>query len=465
MRLDSLAFRLFATSLGWTLLVLPLAGFLIYRTHCEGLQTKFDSDLKKLLTAVAFDSMNTTGDEPVLPQNLYEPLFEVTHSGWYWQVRPIDGAPGRRLVSPSLASEVLPSPYDKKFPTDPTTGIRWMNVPGPADQRIRILEIIETLGADPNKPKYSVIVAGPIDWLEEDFKRFRNWLSGALALAGLALLGSTLLQMRFGLAPLRRIERGLANIRSGAASKLAGRLPAEIEPMQAELNALIQSNQDIVDRARTQVGNLAHALKTPLAVITNEAREHKNPFANKVAEQAQIMRDQVSHYLDRARMAANSSGKGRVTPVEPVVEPLVRALERINRDKGVAVLMNVAAGAKFQGEKHDLEEMLGNLLDNACKWSKTRVFLTVRVETPLTESGAKSKEMRLIVTVEDDGPGLTAEQRAKIGKRGVRLDEAKPGSGLGLSIVSDLATSYRGAMSLDASVHGGLRVTLVLPAV
>ncbi len=392
MRLDSLAFRLFATSLGWMLLVLPVAGYLIYRTHCDGLQTKFDADLKKLLTAVAFDSMNTTGNEPVMPQNLYEPLFEVTHSGWYWQVRPIDDAPGRRLVSPSLASEVLPSPYDKKFPTD-TTGTRWMNVPGPADQRIRILEVIETLGADPAKTKYSVIVAGPMDWLEADFKRFRNWLSGALALAGLALLASTLLQMRFGLAPLRRIERGLANIRSGAASKLAGRLPAEIEPMQAELNALIQSNQEIVDRARTQVGNLAHALKTPLAVVTNEAREVKGPFAEKVAEQAQIMRDQVSHYLDRARMAASAGAIGRVTPVEPLVEPLVRALERINRDKGVSISMNISPGAKFQGEKHDLEEMLGNLLDNACKWSKKRVHLTVKIEQPLAEFwGAVERE-------------------------------------------------------------------------
>ena len=460
MRLDSLAFRLFATSLGWTLLVLPFAGYLIYRTHCDGLQTKFDADLKKLLTAVAFDSMNTTGNEPVVPQNLYEPLFEVTHSGWYWQVRPIDGAPGRRLVSPSLASEILPSPYDKKFPTD-VTGTRWMNVPGPSDQRIRILEVIETLGADPAKTKYSVIVAGPMDWLEADFKRFRNWLSGALALAGLALLASTLLQMRFGLAPLRKIERGLANIRSGAASKLAGRLPAEIEPMQAELNALIQSNQEVIDRARTQVGNLAHALKTPLAVITNEAREEKSAFGSKVAEQAQIMRDSVSHYLDRARMAASAGGLGRVTPVEPVVEPLVRALERIHRDKGVTISMTVAPGAKFQGEKQDLEEMLGNVLDNACKWCSKRVFLTVNLETP----DAKSKVKRLAVTVDDDGPGLTAEQRAKIGKRGMRLDESKPGTGLGLSIVGDLATSYRGAMSLDASPHGGLRVALDLPGV
>ncbi len=152
-------------------------------------------------------------------------------------------------------------------------------------------------------------------------------------------------------------------------------MPAEIEPLQNELNALIQSNHEIVDRARTQVGNLAHALKTPLAVITNEAREDKSPFAVKVAEQAQIMRDQVGHYLDRARMAASAGAIGRVTPFEATADPLVRALERINRDKGIAILMTVPPDAKFQGEKQDLEEMLGNLLDNACKWGRKRVEL------------------------------------------------------------------------------------------
>jgi signal transduction histidine kinase len=263
---------------------------------------------------------------------------------------------------------------------------------------------------------------------------------------------------------LRRIEQGLANIRSGRASRLIGQLPVEIEPLQSELNALIHSNQEIVDRARTQVGNLAHALKTPLAVITNEAREDKTTFGAKVTEQAQIMRDQVGHYLDRARMVASAGAIGRVTPVEATVEPLVRALERINRDKGIAIAMTVPDGVKFQGEKQDLEEMLGNLLDNACKWGRKRVSLKVGVEPPDAKAQTP-KTKRIIVTVEDDGPGLTAEQRAKIGKRGLRLDETKPGSGLGLSIVSDLAASYRGSMTLDASPMGGLLVRLELPGV
>lgn len=459
MRFNSLAFRLFATSAAWTLLVLPLAGYLIYSLYREDVQLGFDSQLKKLLTAIAVDSMNTVGEEPITPQNLYEPLFEVTHSGWYWQIRPIDGAEGRTLVSPSLVSGVLQSPYDKKFPTD-TTGTRWMNVPGPRGEPIRILEVIDTPGHDPTKPKYSVIVAGPLDWLEDSIAKFRNRLTIALSLAGLGLVAVTLFQVRFGLLPLRRIEKGLASIRSGEATALDEQLPIEIEPLQNELNALINSNQDIIDRARTHVGNLAHALKTPLAVITNEARDDQTAFGAKVAEQAQIMRDQVTHYLDRARIAARAGVIGRVTEVEATVEPLVRTLERIHLERGIEITMKISNGAKFQGEKQDLEEMLGNLLDNACKWGRKNVYLTVTVEP----SEAKARTKRLKISVDDDGPGLTAEQRAKIGKRGLRLDESKPGSGLGVSIVNDLAASYRGALTLEASPYGGLCARIDLPA-
>lgn len=458
MRLNSLALRLFATAAAWTLVALPLAGYIIYSLYREDVQLSFDAQLKKLLTQITIDSMSTTGDVPVIPPNLYEPLFEVTQSGWYWQIRPIDGAPGRTLVSPSLATAILPSPYDRKFPTD-DTGTRWMNVPGPTGTPIRILEFIDSPGHDPEKTQYSIIVAGPMDWFEETIAKFRTRLTSALALVGLGLLAATAFQVRFGLLPLRRIERGLASIRSGEAERLEGQLPAEIEPLQAELNALIESNQDIIDRARTQVGNLAHALKTPLAVITNEARVENSSFGAKVAEQAQLMRDQIGHYLDRARMAARAGAIGRVTPVGTTVEPLIRAIERIHGEKGISVTFTVPPEARFQGEKQDLEEMLGNLLDNACKWGKSHVFLTVAVD-----GSEVTRRRRLKIAVEDDGQGLSAEQRAKIGKRGLRLDETKPGSGLGLSIVSDLAVSYRGRLTLDASEHGGLKAVLDLPA-
>jgi signal transduction histidine kinase len=458
MRLNSLALRLFATSAAWTLLALPLAGYIIYALYRDDVQLSFDAQLKKLLTQITIDSMSTMGDEPIIPPNLYEPLFEVTQSGWYWQIRPIDGAPGRTLVSPSLATAILPSPYDRKFPTD-DTGTRWMNVPGPTGTTIRILEFIDSPGHDPEKTKYSIIVAGPMDWFEATVRKFRTRLTSALSLVGIGLLAVTVFQVRFGLLPLRRIERGLASIRSGDAERLDGTLPAEIEPLQYELNALIDSNQDIIDRARTQVGNLAHALKTPLAVITNEAREDDSAFGSKVSEQAHLMRDQITHYLDRARIAARTNTIGRVTPVEATAEPLVRALERIHHDKGIIVESAVDADARFRGEKQDLEEMLGNLLDNACKWGRSRVFLAASVGAPDQTAGRK-----LRITVEDDGPGLSDDQRAKIGKRGLRLDETKPGSGLGLSIVTDLASSYRGKLKLDASSHGGLKAVLELPA-
>ena len=459
MRLNSLALRLFATSAAWTLLALPLAGYIIYSLYREDVQLSFDAQLRKLLTQITVDSMGTSGDVPVIPPNLYEPLFEVTQSGWYWQIRPIDGAPGRTLVSPSLATAVLPSPYERRFPTD-TSGTRWMNVPGPTGSTIRILEFIDSPGHDPENTKYSIIVAGPLDWFEATVAKFRTRLTSALALVGLGLLAATVFQVRFGLLPLRRIERGLASIRSGEVERLEGQLPAEIEPLQTELNALIESNQDIIERARTQVGNLAHALKTPLAVITNEARDDRSKLGAKVAEQAQLMRDQISHYLDRARMAARAGAIGRVTPVDATVEPLVRAIERIHGEKGIEISFSVQPGVKFQGEKQDLEEMLGNLLDNACKWGRKRAYLAAAIEAQT--SSARRKKLR--ITVEDDGPGLSPEQRAKIGKRGLRLDETKPGSGLGLSIVSDLAASYRGGLALDASEHGGLKVILDLPA-
>ena len=458
MRFNSLAFRLFATSAVWTLIVLPIAGFIIYSLYRDDVQASFDAQLKKLATALAIDSMGGAVDKPLAPTNRYEPLFEVTQSGWYWQIRPLDDPKAPTLVSASLATSILQSPFERKFPTD-DTGTRWMNVAGPNDEPTRIVELVDTLDHEPGRPRYSIIVAGPLDWLEALVANFRNRLTIALTLAGLGLVAVTLFQVRFGLLPLKRVERGLAAIRSGKAERLEGDLPAEIAPLQTELNALIRSNQDIVERARTQVGNLAHALKTPLAVILNEAREDDtSPFAAKVAEQAQIMKDSVTLYLDRARMAARVGVIGRVTDVAEVCEPMVRALERINRDRGVRINFVPKPGVLFQGERQDLEEMLGNLLDNACKWSRTRVYLSASVV-----AGAKPGAGEIEIVVEDDGPGLTPEQRARIGKRGLRLDETKPGSGLGLSIVTELVQMYRGSLVLDRSRHGGLLARVRLP--
>jgi signal transduction histidine kinase len=229
-----------------------------------------------------------------------------------------------------------------------------------------------------------------------------------------------------------------------------------------ETNALIDANREIVERARTHVGNLAHAIKTPLSVIVNEAAAHGvDPFASKVLEQADVMRDQLAHHLERARIAARVTIVGTVTEVAPAMEALRRTMEKIHRDRGIAIELKADPHAKFRGERQDLEEMAGNLVDNACKWAASQVFIEVLLE-PAAEP---STGPRLRILVDDDGRGLSAEERVQVSRRGQRLDESKPGSGLGLSIVTDLAALYGGSLKLGDAPIGGLRAELVLPGV
>lgn len=202
--------------------------------------------------------------------------------------------------------------------------------------------------------------------------------------------------------------------------------------------------------------------KTPLSVIVNEAGANRDdPLAAKVLEQADVMRDQVAHHLERARIAARVTTIGTVTEVAPVIEALGRTMEKIHRARDILIDAEVNAGAKFRGEKQDLEEMVGNLVDNACKWATQKVFIEVLLE--LTPGGALDPTLRIIV--DDDGPGLSPAERTQVARRGQRLDETKPGSGLGLSIVTDLAALYGGSLTLGAAPIGGLRAELVLPGV
>jgi signal transduction histidine kinase len=263
------------------------------------------------------------------------------------------------------------------------------------------------------------------------------------------------LQVRVGLHPLFALSREVAAVRTGKSERVVGDYPAELEPLASELNALVAHNQDVVERQRTHVGNLAHALKTPLSVIAAEAEARPGPLADVVGRQAVVMRQQVDHHLRRARAAARPQGGGERTEVAPVLEELSLTLERIFRDKGVEVDWRAPDDLYFHGERQDLQELAGNVMENACKWCESRVRAEARI----------TSERELTLTVEDDGPGLATKDRAEVLQRGARLDEAAPGSGLGLSIVDELAKAYGGALRLDDSLLGGLKVTLVLPRV
>ena len=458
MKHNSLAFRLFATAAAWTLVVLPMAGVLIYTLYRTDIVSSHDRRLKLLLTVIRADSVDHGGDEPGSPKDAGEPLFTVSQSGWYWQIKPLDNKPGRRLVSDSLADDSYPLPSEIGIaPGDNEE--RWGIVPGPNNQVLRCVEVMYFFGEGADAKRYSISVAGTLAEVDRSLSSFSARLIQALALSGVGLLFVTLFQVRFGLHPLRQVEKALAAIRAGEATRLEGELPAEIAPLQVELNALLKSNQDVVERARTQVGNLAHALKTPLAVLLNEARDDHSPLAEKVNEQTQLMRDQITHYLNRARMASNVGILGRTTEVKSVSDSLSRTLQKIYRDRGLELEIVCPPDLKFRGERQDLEEMLGNLMDNACKWAECRVHLVAR----MLVNGDAARSLEILV--EDDGPGLSTAQLTEPVQRGRRLDETKPGSGLGHSIVAELAQANSGSFELTRSGLGGLRTRLILPAV
>ncbi|MGC1558636.1 MAG: sensor histidine kinase, partial [Bradyrhizobium sp.] len=352
--------------------------------------------------------------------------------------------------------------WDKKLPKLEdhgaeltAAGIRLGYAEGPEGQTLRMVERPVDLGAD---GKFLVDVAGDASEIFDETRNFDYYLVGTFAALSIVLVLTTIFQVRFGLAPLKRISDSIADIRSGRAERLEGEFPVEIAPLARETNALIDANREIVERARTHVGNLAHAIKTPLSVIVNEAAAHSaDPFATKVLEQADVMRDQVAHHLERARIAARLTVIATITEVAPVIDALCRTMDKIHRDRGIAIEVANDEKARFRGERQDLEEMAGNLVDNACKWAASRVFIEVSAEP-----GA-GQMLRIIV--DDDGRGLSAEERAQVSRRGQRLDESKPGSGLGLSIVVDLAALYGGSLSLGRAPIGGLRAELLLPGV
>ncbi len=309
--------------------------------------------------------------------------------------------------------------------------------------------------------RYLVQVAANADVIEGQDRSFETALAATFLTLALALIGSTALAVRFGLRPLRVLQEGVAAIRRGEAEHIAGEFPQDVAPLATEVNQLIDANREIVERARTQVGNLAHALKTPLSVLMNEADSESAALPEKVREQTEIMRRQLTFYLDRARAAARARTFGIATEVKPVVDGLVRTFEKLHGDQALIFEVELQPGLKFRGEAQDLTDLIGNLLDNASKWARERVSIyAVRAIAAEKDPGPF-----LVAKIDDDGPGLDKSARAAAVERGKRLDESRPGSGLGLSIVVELASIYGGSLELDESPLGGLRAILRLPCV
>lgn len=443
--------RLTLTLLFWSGIALLATGVILVATYRDSLEQRFDETLNIYQKSLIADLAEVEPDArfDVAP-DLREPRFNFPLSGWYWMIQTHEGEVN--LTSPSLAGDTLAIPPDVANlpPGYRTQGL----IKGPAGGWLRY--IARAIRFE-EQPVYVVVVAADPVAVREDTRQFTRTVVIFLSLSALGLVALTVLLVRIGLRPLDDIRRQLRAIHAGRASRLEGEYPQEIAPLASELNSLIDSNRAVLERARHHVGNLAHAVKTPLSIILNEARSDASPLARSVEEQALIMQRQVHHYLERAQMAAKSRVIGVVTDVSPTVDRLARVIGRLHRDKSIEVRIARRENLKFAGEREDFEEMLGNLLENAAKWANGSVVVAAG-----KPRGRQDRAM-FTVTVEDDGPGLEAQERETALSRGERLDTTKPGSGLGLSIVSELAELYGGTLVLERSTLGGLRARLVLP--
>lgn len=447
----SLRWRLLAGTLAWILVTVVLAGWglgSLFRQHItEQLRAELTLHLNQLTAAV-----NTAPDgRLVVSPPLSDPRLEQPLSGLYWQIDRLDeqGRPAAvgAARSRSLWDQVLELPA-----ADSADGV--YEIAGPEKHRLtaltRTLEPAETEAAP-----LRLIVAADSQVLAEPIERFNHMLLislGALA-AGLTL--AAVVQVLVGLRPLARLRRQLAGQHGGASVRIEGRFPSEIQPLVDDFNRVLDVNADMVQRARTQAGNLAHAVKTPLTILGNAAAREEGPLAALVQEQVGMARRQIDYHLARARAAAASGAADSRTPLRKPIEGLLRVMQRLYAQRGLLLEMpEFAEGLVFRGEEQDLQEMVGNLLDNACKWAERQVQV----------SASAAGQGQLLIQIDDDGPGIADEERERIFLRGVRMDEQRPGSGLGLHIVRDLASTYGGQAQAERSPLGGLRVSLWLPA-
>ncbi|MDH3640028.1 MAG: ATP-binding protein, partial [Gammaproteobacteria bacterium] len=372
-----------------------------------------------------------------------DPRFRKPGSGWNWQIIRVEGvvAQSRSLVDTGIN---LAAGRDWEFRSA-------LEFVGPFGQRLR--GAAERLHVNDGHNPLTVIVTGPAVEIDWDVASFTKETSVILAVLGLGLLGVVIAQVMFGLRPLRWMHDSLNEIRRGRQSRLEDDCPTELQPLVEELNGLLDHNTALIERARSQADDLAHALKNPLTVIGNEVGAIEEESRTVIREQVAHMHTTINRYSSQARTAGTVNLLGAPIDVTKTLIDLKHTLDRLYQDRGLTVRLQGCHQCFFRGEERDLEEMLGNLMDNACKWATSLVVVDCQVRGP-----------RLHIAIDDDGPGIPGHDMEVVTERGARLDQAKPGSGLGLSIVQDIATIYKGVLRLTRSVQGGLRAELELPA-
>ncbi|MGY2460798.1 sensor histidine kinase [Vreelandella sulfidaeris] len=437
----SISMRLLLAALVMVGVALPLAGTLLSHHYHASATQAFDerlaATLNVIIASVTYDRLT---QQLVHDRALGDPRFESVYSGWYWQITDGD--------QHTLASRSL---WDQRLPVIDNENLNARSLDGPRGQSLRVVERDIILA--PLDAPLHISVAAQDDTLVRDIRKFRHLLWGGLTGLGVVLLGVLALQVRWGLAPLRRMHANLHDVEQGRAEQLDTRLPEELATLAASMNAVLARDQRLIERGRHTAGNLAHALKTPLSVMRLQLRQL--PEANRRDWEVELARvdSAVRHHLARA----SAAGEGvRFAPINlhTTLTPLINGLARLAQRRGIVLRQAWDQKIRVHMDEQDIQELVGNLMDNALRWAHSEVQLNVKVN-----------EQQLTLTISDNGPGMSEVECQQAVQRGRRLDEQRSGSGLGLAIVTDLVALYNGQMQLTRASTGGLKVVVELPVV
>ena len=442
--MNSLAVRLFFSATVWIILTLLSAGLLLSDLNKQNNFEAFDDRLNLLVETLIGGSKVDSSDGITVVTSIGDPRFFQPYSGWYWQINK-----GNKTLSRSR------SMWDQVFTDDKRLiGGRTQFIDSVGNNKEQVIEqknlyIVEREISFPGITEpITFILSGDTFEYKENIKNFDNTLSTILIFLGVGLMIAVFLQVRFGLLPLNKIKDALFKIRNGDKKKLEAKYPLEVQPLAIEINDLLEHNEKIVERARTHVGNLAHVLKTPLAVITNEIDKENKLLSNQIT----LMKKHIDRYLNKAHLeSVGKNIKSKIAFLE-FLNKMVLIFQKLYPDKEIQLQKGFKEFFVY-GSLEDMEELVGNLIENACKWGREKVRIRF-------ENHGKN-EVKILI--EDDGPGLEQEQKNKVFTRGFRVDEQTPGSGLGLNIVKDILEIYKGEIWLEKSNLGGLKVNIIIP--
>jgi signal transduction histidine kinase len=435
--------RVISLSIFWIVLTLLVTAFLLTWLYRDHIEQHYDAHVfthvEELMAAV---ESGPDGSFSLYRQPT-DPRFHRLNSGWYWQILAGD----RVLAKSGSLGENLLDVSGLNFEENHNM----QEILGPNGQTLRAQVVHMSHERIPEA--ITILATAPEIQIRDDVQDFLWHIMISFLLLALGLSIAVVVQVTVALRPLKAIKTAISDVHAGKFDRLPRDFPADVQPVVDELNSLIDHNETLLKRARTQLADLAHAVKTPLTVIRNEARELESKQGQLILDQAHVMSGNIDHYLSRARISGQKGALGSRTSIKAVTEDLRFAVERMFKGRDISVELCSKGDCRFSGEVQDLEEMLGNLVENACKWARR----TVEIRCSLDGD-------RLTLTVEDDGPGIAREDFENVLQRGHKLDETIPGHGQGLGIVKDIAELYGGSIRLGKSPLGGLKAELELPA-